>query len=815
MTDIHPRHPAGTTATGTPRTPGDIAPDTTDAPVGQVDLAIEGMTCAACVARVEKRLGRLDGVTAVVNLATESARITLHQERPADELVATVVKAGYGARVLAVRDLTAPAPTAEGADPGTLDTGSVPDVHDTSAPTRRRLADLRRRLLVAATRGLPVMVLSMVPAWQFTGWQWIVAALTIPIATWCAWPFHRSAATAARHGAFTMDTLVSLGVIASTGWSLWALFFGGAGQLGMRMDMSLLPALDGGLIGDAPTTGHGHTEDIPHLYFETAAMIVTFLLAGRYAEARSRHRAGDALRSLLALGAKEATRVDTDPGGTRHHRQIPTASLRLNDLFLVRPGETVATDGIVVEGHSAVDCSMLTGEPVPVDITPGDEVAGGTVNSTGALVVRATRVGEHTTLARIARMVAEAQAGKAPVQRLADRVSSVFVPVVLAISAATFLTWVMTGRPLQAAFTAAVAVLVVACPCALGLATPTALLVGSGRAAQLGIVIKGPEILESTRRIDTVLLDKTGTLTTGQMTLASVHPLDGQDEAEALAVAAAAESASEHPIAAAVVAAARDRGLSLPGATSVHASTGLGVTAEVVVDGRPSRVLVGRPAWLADQGTEISGVTELVAALPGGVTAVAVGWDGRAKAVLAVSDTVKDEAVDAIAQLRALGVEPYLLTGDRVEAALQIAAEVGIDADRVAAGVLPEGKTDEVRRLQGQGRVVAMVGDGVNDAAALTQADLGLAIGTGTDVAIEAGDVVLVSGDPRAAATAVRVSRATLRIVKQNLGWAFGYNVIALPLAAAGLLNPGIAAAFMASSSVIVVGNSLRLRRAH
>ncbi|GAB79334.1 Cu+-exporting ATPase [Austwickia chelonae] len=809
MTDLHPRHPAAAATTST----APDAPENPAGPVGQVDLAIEGMTCAACVARVEKRLGRLDGVTAVVNLATESARITLHHQRPADELVATVVKAGYGARVLAVRDLTAPPPA-----PGEpADTGSAPDVHDTSAPTRQRLADLRRRLLVAATRGLPVMVLSMVPAWQFTGWQWIVAALTIPIATWCAWPFHRSAFAAARHGAFTMDTLVSLGVIASTTWSLWALFLGGAGQLGMRMDMSLLPALDGGLIGGTPTTGHGngHDQDIPHLYFETAAMIVTFLLAGRYAEARSRHRAGDALRSLLALGAKEATRVDTDPDGTRHHRQIPATALRLDDLILVRPGETVATDGTVVEGHSAVDCSMLTGEPVPVDVAPGDEVAGGTVNSTGALVVRATRVGEHTTLARIARMVAEAQAGKAPVQRLADRVSAVFVPVVLAISAATFLTWVMTGRPLQAAFTAAVAVLVVACPCALGLATPTALLVGSGRAAQLGIVIKGPEILESTRRIDTVLLDKTGTLTTGRMSLASVHPLDGQDGDAALAVAAAAEQASEHPIAAAVVDAARERGLALPEAAAVRASTGLGVSAEVTVDGQARQVLVGRPAWLADRGMAVDGVEEVVAALPGGATAVAVGWDGRARAVLAVSDTVKDEAADAVAQLRALGVEPYLLTGDRAEAAVQIAAEVGIAPDRVVAGVLPEGKTDEVRRLQGQGRVVAMVGDGVNDAAALTQADLGLAIGTGTDVAIEAGDLVLVSGDPRAAAAAVRVSRATLRVVKQNLGWAFGYNVIALPLAAAGLLNPGIAAAFMASSSVIVVGNSLRLRRAH
>lgn len=756
-------------------------------PVGEIDLAVEGMTCAACVARVEKRLGRLDGVTATVNLATESARVVLTRPVPVEELVATVQKAGYGATVLAVRD---------------------PLARDTSAPTLARLADLRGRLIVAAVLGVPVMVLSMIPAWQFDSWQWCVALLTLPIATWCAWPFHRSAFSAARHGASTMDTLVSLGVIAATTWSLWALLLGGAGQIGMRMDMSLMPALEEG------TSAHGsHGDTVPHLYFETAAMIVVFLLAGRYAEARSRHRAGDALRSLLALGAKDATRL-REKDGQRTEERVPADSLRPGNLILVRPGETIATDAEVLEGNSAVDASMLTGEPLPVDVGPGDGVAGGTVNTSGALVVRATRVGSQTTLARIARLVAEAQSGKAPVQRLADRVSAVFVPVVLGLSLTTLLTWLVMGQPVQASFTAAVAVLVVACPCALGLATPTALLVGSGRAAQLGIVIKGPEVLESTRQIDTVLLDKTGTLTAAKMTLQHLVPLDDTPVEHSLSLAAAAESGSEHPIAAAVVTGARERTIAIPSARQVTARAGLGVQAYVVTDDRELQVQVGRPEWLSEQGVDLGTATEAVAALPAGATCVVAAWDGKARLVLGISDEIKETAAPAVAALQALGVRPHLLTGDRLGAAQEVAAQVGIDPQDVTAGVLPEDKVNTVRALQEAGHVVAMVGDGVNDAAALTQADLGLAIGTGTDVAIEAGDLILVSGDPRSAATAIRIARSTLRTVKENLVWAFGYNVVALPLAAAGLLNPGLAAAFMASSSVLVVTNSLRLRRA-
>ncbi len=802
-------------AASTPGSGRQSGPQSGPAP-DELDLAVEGMTCASCVARVEKRLNKIDGVSATVNLATESARVVLTRPVPVGELIASVKKAGYEAH-LVERDRA--------------------DAHDTSAPTRARMADLRRRLIVAVTLGVPVMVLSMVTAWQFTGWQWLVGAMTVPIATWCAWPFHRSAVAAARHGASTMDTLVSLGVIASTTWSLWALLFGGAGMLGMRMDMSLIPALDAGGSG-----AHGGGHAVPHLYFETAAMIVTFLLAGRFAEARSRHRAGDAVRSLLELGAKDVTRLDpapddltsaaiAPPGGdapdrTRVHERVqvrvPIERIAVGDLFLVRPGETVATDGVVVEGASAVDMSMVTGEPQPVDVGPGDEVTGGTVNASGSLVVRATRVGAQTTLARIARLVTEAQTGKAPVQRIADRVSAVFVPVVVGIAVVTFAAWLLTGQPLQAAFTAAVAVLVVACPCALGLATPTALLVGTGRAAQLGIIIRGPEVLESTRAIDTVILDKTGTITDGKMSFAQVTPLGhtvggrDADADAALAFAAAVETLSEHPVAHAIVAGARERGLAVASASAFSSDAGRGVRADVPVtleagDAERVTVWVGQPGWMSDQGLTMPAVS--MDDSPAGTT-VAVGWEGRVRALISVRDAIKPTSAEAIRELRALGVTPYLVTGDHTRTAREVAAAVGIDSAHVRGEVLPEGKVDAVRELQDQGRVVAMVGDGVNDAAALAQADLGLAMGGGTDVAIEASDLTLVSGDLRTAPLAIRLSRQTLRIIKENLVWAFGYNVLAIPLAAFGLLNPGLAAAFMAFSSVLVVANSLRLRHA-
>ena len=754
----------------------------------ELDLAVEGMTCASCVARVEKKLNKLDGVSATVNLATESARVVLSRPVPVEELIASVEKAGYGAHLI---------------EPA----GDGEDRYDTSAPTRARMVDLKRRLIVAAVLGVPVMVLSMVTAWQFTGWQWLVAALALPIATWCAWPFHRSAVAAARHGSSTMDTLVSLGVIASTTWSLWALLFGGAGFLGMRMDMSLLPALDGGHAGDAG----GHA--VPHLYFETAAMIVTFLLAGRYAEARSRHRAGDALRSLLELGAKDVTRLEPAPeggDGQRTQVRVPIEQISVGDLFLVRPGETVATDGVVVEGESAVDASMLTGEPVPVEVGPGDEVTGATVNASGSLVVRASRVGSETTLARIGRLVTQAQTGKAPVQRLADRVSAVFVPTVVVIALVTFGVWLGLGQPLQAAFTAAVAVLVIACPCALGLATPTALLVGTGRAAQLGVIIRGPEVLESTRRIDAVILDKTGTVTDGRMSLAQVSAVPGEDADEALALAAAAEAASEHPVAQAIVTGARERGLVLPATSGFSSDAGRGVRADVTLGAASRTVWVGRPRWLSTQG--LAGPDRTPDDEPAGTT-VAVGWDGAIRGWITVSDAIKPTSARAVEELKSLGVTPYLVTGDHARTAREVAAAVGIDPENVRAEVMPEDKVDAVRDLQRQGRVVAMVGDGVNDAAALAGADLGLAMGGGTDVAIEAADLTLVSGDLRTAPLAIRISRRTLRIIQENLVWAFGYNVFAIPLAAFGLLNPGIAAAFMASSSVIVVLNSLRLRR--
>ncbi|EFU60676.1 heavy metal translocating P-type ATPase [Actinomyces sp. oral taxon 180] len=825
--------------------------------------------------------------------------------------------------------------------------------------TRAHAADLRARLIVSAPLGIAAMLLSMIPAWQFTGWQWVVAAASIPVVTWGAWPFHRAAFAAGRHGSTTMDTLVSLGVIASTLWSWWALLWGGAGMLGMRMQMSLIPR----------AAHAGHAE----IYFEGACMIVVFLLTGRYMEARARYRAGDALRSLLSMGAKEATLISVDPAtGQRTEEVVPASSLQVGDLFAVRPGEKVATDGVIVEGSSALDTSLLTGESVPVDAAPGDAVTGATVNTWGSLLVRATRVGSDTTLSQIGRMVAEAQAGKAPVQRLADQISGVFVPVVIAVSLATLVGWLLTGGGAQAAFTAAVAVLVVACPCALGLATPTAILVGSGRASQLGILIKNAEILEQTRSIDTMLLDKTGTVTTGVMSLESVAvPTAGRspevDEASALSLAASVESLSEHPVARAITSGASDRGLSLEPVTAFANQPGLGVVGITAQGG----VLVGRPSWLASLGVDVpaslldavreaetSGASAVVAALapnlasaassspepaaatpeapasvtlPGpdaklplatltmsvvgmtcascvgrverklgkldGVSAEvnlatesaritltaphsdeeleavvsAAGYsgtvtsrseaassdgapatggsatgdtgtptqpgttpgageqegapasslvipervEGRAIAALVVRDTVKDSSAEAIAELRELGIEPILLTGDNEAAARHVADQVGIE--RVIAGVLPDGKRDTVAALQAEGRTVAMVGDGVNDAAALAQASakgLGIAMGSGTDVAIEVADMTLMNSSLTSAATAIRVSRRTLRIIKENLFWAFFYNVLMVPLAIAGLLSPMLASAAMACSSVFVVLNSLRLRRA-
>lgn len=841
----------------------------------------------------------------------------------------------------------------------TTTTSSSPEATPASAPTpqvgegtRAHAADLRRRLIVSAPLGILAAILSMVPAWQFTGWQWVVAAITIPVVTWGAWPFHRAAFAAGRHGSTTMDTLVSLGVIASTLWSWWALLWGGAGMLGMRMQMSLIPR----------AAHAGHAE----IYFEVASTIVVFLLTGRYLEARARYRAGDALRSLLSMGAKEATLVSVDPAtGERSESVVPASSLQVGDLFTVRPGEKVATDGVIVEGSSALDTSLLTGESVPVDAAPGDAVTGATVNTWGSLLVRATRVGSDTTLAQMGRMVAEAQAGKAPVQRLADQISGVFVPIVIVVSLLTLGGWLLAGGGVQAAFTAAVAVLVVACPCALGLATPTAILVGSGRASQLGILIKNAEILEQTRSIDTMLLDKTGTVTTGVMSLESVVVAPGAGEASALSLAASVESLSEHPVARAITSGASDRGLSLVPVTAFANQPGLGV---VGITGQGG-VLVGRPSWLASLGIDVptslldavreaeaSGASAVVAALApqlgqvatteavtpmpeahthvvlpgpdaklplatltmsvGGMTCAscvsrverklgkldgvkaevnlatesaritlttphsdeeleavvnAAGYsgtvtsrseaatadaapaaggsaggdtgtptqpgttpgtgeregapasslvipervEGQAIAALVVRDTVKESSADAIAQLRELGIEPILLTGDNEAAARHVAGQVGIE--RVIAGVLPDGKRDTVADLQAEGRTVAMVGDGVNDAAALAQASakgLGIAMGSGTDVAIEVADMTLMNSSLTSAATAIRVSRRTLRIIKENLFWAFFYNVLMVPLAIAGLLSPMLASAAMACSSVFVVLNSLRLRTA-
>ncbi|MFE3587252.1 heavy metal translocating P-type ATPase [Streptomyces niveus] len=738
-----------------------------------VELAIGGMTCASCAARIEKKLNRMDGVEATVNYATEKAKVSYRGEAVSvGDLIATVEATGYTAA-----EPPPPRPAA-----GEVASRSAEEEADDE------LRPLRQRLITAVVLSVPVIAMAMIPALQIEYWQWLSLTLAAPVVTYAAWPFHRAAWKNARHGAATMDTLISVGTSAAFLWSLWALFFGTAGTPGMTHPFELTIA---------------RSDGAGNIYLEAAAGVTAFILAGRYFEARSKRKAGAALRALMELGAKEVTVLR---GGVEV--TVATGELAVGDRFVVRPGEKIATDGTVTEGTSAVDASMLTGESVPVEVAPGDTVTGATLNAGGRLVVQATRVGSDTQLARMARMVEDAQNGKAAAQRLADRISAVFVPVVIALALGTLGFWLGNGSGLTAAFTAAVAVLIIACPCALGLATPTALMVGTGRGAQLGILIKGPEVLETTRKVDTIVLDKTGTVTTGKMTLLGVHTASDTSDTELLRLAGALEHASEHPIARAIATGATDRTGTLPTPEDFANIPGLGV--QGIVEGHA--VLVGRTKLLAEWEIRLPEELETrkQEAEAQGRTVVAVAWDGEARGILEVADAVKDTSAEAIRRLRGLGLTPILLTGDNKAVAEAVAREVGIT--EVIADVMPEDKVDVVTRLQGEGKSVAMVGDGVNDAAALAQADLGLAMGTGTDAAIEAGDLTLVTGDLRAAADAIRLSRRTLTTIKGNLFWAFGYNVAALPLAAAGLLNPMIAGAAMAFSSVFVVGNSLRLR---
>ncbi|MFJ4652633.1 heavy metal translocating P-type ATPase [Nocardia sp. NPDC088792] len=739
------------------------------APERSIELDIGGMTCASCASRIEKKLNRMDGVTATVNYATEKAKVHFAESVTPDELIAKVIDTGYTATVH---------------DPEPVKTA---DSGEHSAPSAAQ--QLRQRLLVTLSLAVPVIAMGMIPALQFTNWQWLSLTLTAPIVVWGGAQFHRAAWINARHGAATMDTLISLGSLAAFAWSVYALFFGDAGMPGMKHPFSF--AIERGNSSSA-------------LYFEVAATLITAILAGRYFETRSKEKAGSALRALLELGAKDVS-VLRDGVESR----IPVGELRVGDRFLVRPGEKIATDGVVTHGSSALDMSMLTGESVPVEVSPGDQVVGATVNAGGLLTVRATRVGSDTQLAQMAALVEEAQNGKAPVQRLADRVAGVFVPIVIAISVAALGFWLGTGAAASTAFGAAVAVLIIACPCALGLATPTALLVGTGRGAQLGILIKGPQVLESTRRIDTVVLDKTGTVTTGRMTLAETIPADGVDADELLTVAAAVEHGSEHPVAKAVVAVAHQRELPVERVEQFVSHGGKGVQGLV----GQRAVVIGRTELLEDWSITLpeSLAEAKIRAERAGQTAIVVAWDGVARGVLVIADAVKPTSARAISEMRALGLTPVLLTGDNAATARTVADAVGID--EVIAEVLPSDKLDVVKQLQDRGKVVAMVGDGVNDAAALAQADLGLAMGAGTDVAIQAADITLVRDDLRSVPTSIRLSRATLRTIKGNLFWAFGYNVAAIPLAAAGLLNPMLAGAAMALSSVFVVSNSLRLRR--
>ncbi|MQA63675.1 MAG: heavy metal translocating P-type ATPase [Actinophytocola sp.] len=751
-----------------------------EAEQAEVDLAIQGMTCASCANRIERKLNKLDGVTASVNYATETASVSYPAELPPERLLETVDAAGYSA--------TLPQP----AVPEEVD--GAEGWHDTALDGKAKSA--RDRLVISAALSIPVIAMAMFPALQFTYWQWISLVLASPVVAWGGFPFHRAALKNLRHGAATMDTLISMGTLAAYAWSVYALLWGEAGMPGMRHEFVLTIERTGG--GGA-------------IYLEVAAGVTTFILAGRFFEARAKRRAGAALRALLELGAKNASVLRDGV-----EERVPIAQLAVDDVFVVRPGEKIATDGVVIEGGSAVDASMLTGEPVPVEVGVGDAVTGGTVNAGGRLVVRATRVGSDTQLAQLAKLVADAQSGKARVQRLADRISGVFVPIVILLAAGTLGFWLGTAAGTEAAFTAAVAVLIIACPCALGLATPTALLVGTGRGAQFGILIKGPEVLESTRRVDTIVLDKTGTVTTGRMELVDVHVAEGErayDVDEALRLAGTVEDASEHPIARAIAQAARDKVGGLGEVTEFRNLEGVGVRGTVA----GQDVLVGSGRLLADHDIELPGslLDAKQAAESNGSTAVLVAADGQARAVLVIADTVKPTSREAVRRLRELGLTPVLLTGDNETVARAVAADVGIDEgpDTVIAEVQPRGKAEVIARLQAEGRVVAMVGDGVNDAAALATADLGLAMGTGTDVAIEAGDVTLVRGDLRAAADAIWLSRRTLNTIKGNLFWAFAYNVALLPVAAAGMLNPMLAGAVMAFSSVFVVSNSLRLRR--